>query len=550
MPDTLKRITEAALQFKELLQTRTTPRQRWWMGMALVGMLAMTGGLMWLSTRTDWRVLYTNLDPRDGAQAAAELAAEKIPYQFDADAATLRVPVQFVDRARLGLSAKGLPQSGRMGFELFDKPNWVGSEFDEKVNYQRALEGELEHTISSMGAIQSARVHLVLPHDSLFENEQRLAKASVVIKLSRRSLSDTESDSIRTLVASAVDGLDPNNVTLVDADGHASFGQQDAQTQAAQYEQQLSDRLMATLEPVAGRDNIRASVNIDYDSSNREETQEVYDPKGTVMASTERSDQSTGTGQPKPVGIPGTASNAPNAGGASNSSTPPNPLPLFPAQTTAGESSHQENTSFLASKSTRHILQGPGQVRRLTVAILVNDKLVTAGSGKDATTKFVSRTPEELQRMEQLAKAAVGIDAARGDQIAIENIAFADNTIPKPPTLVERFLPRKDQVSAAMWLLGPISVFLFLFFFVFRPAGRHIAQQVGRPELSAAVETAALPQEGALPAFRELSPEFAGLRPPSRTQILRESVAEHMAQEPGPVVRLVKSWITDTEGAS
>jgi flagellar M-ring protein FliF len=550
MPEALKRITEAGLQFKRLFFSRTTPLQRWWMGAALAGALAMFGGLMFLSTRTEWRVLYSNLDPRDAQQAATELATEKVPYQFDADGTTLRVPAQFVDKARLGLAAKGLPQSGRLGFELFDKPNWVGSEFDEKVNYQRALEGELEHTISTMGSIQSARVHLVLPHDSLFESEQRLAKASVVIKLTRRSLPDTEADSIRTLVASAVDGLDPNNVTLVDADGHVSFGEKDARTQAALYEQQLEDRLMATLEPVAGRDNIRASVHVDYDSSSQEETQEIYDPKGTVMASTQRSDQSTGAGQPKPAGIPGTASNAPNAGGASNGSTPPNPLPLFPQQTTTGESSHQENTSFLASKSTRHVVQGPGQVKRLNVAILVNDKLVTMGSGKDVTMKFVSRNPEELKRMEQLAKAAVGVDTSRGDQIAIENIAFADNTIPKPPTLVDRFMPRKDHVIAVSWLVGPIVLFLLLFFFVFRPAGRHIAQQVARAELSAPAETAALPESRTTPALDESAPELRGLRPPTRAQLLRASVAEQLAQEPAPVVRLVKSWITETGAKS
>jgi flagellar M-ring protein FliF len=546
MPDALKRITEAGLQLQRLLLSRTTSRQRWWMGAALAGALAMSGGLMFLSTRTEWRVLYRNLDPTDGQQAAAELAIEKIPYQFDADGSTLRVPTQFIDKARLGLAAKGLPQSGRLGFELFDKPNWVGSEFDEKVNYQRALEGELEHTISSMGAIQSARVHLVLPHDSLFESEQRLAKASVVIKLTRRSLPDIEADSIRTLVASAIDGLDPNNVTLVDADGHVSFGQKDAQTQTALYEQQLEERLMATLEPVAGRDNIRASVHVDYDSSNQEETQEVYDPKGTVMASTQRADQSTGAGQPKAAGIPGTASNAPNAGGASNGSAPANPLPLFPPQTTNGESSHQENTSFLASKSTRHVLQGPGQVKRLTVAILVNDKLVTAGSGKDATMKFVSRSPEELQRIQQLARAAVGVDTSRGDQIAIEDIAFAGNVIPKPQTLVERFIPRKDHVIAVSWLIGPIILFLLLFFFVFRPAGRHIAQQVTRAELSAPVEAGVLADSRTPPALHDSAPEFGTTRPVSRAQMLRASVAGQIAQEPAPVVRLVKSWITDT----
>ncbi len=548
MPDVFKRMNQAALETLQWLMRSTTPVQRRWMGLALVGMLVMTGGLMWLSTRVEWSTLYTNMDARDAQQAASELATEKIPYQLDADGTTLRVPANLLDKARLSLAAKGLPQSGRLGFELFDKPNWVGSEFDEKVNYQRALEGELEHTIGSMGAIQSARVHLVLPHDSLFENQQRPAKASVIIKLTRRNLSDTEADSIRTLVASAVDGLDPNNVTLVDADGRVSFGQKDAQTEAAVYEQQLADRLIATLDPVAGRDNIRASVNVDYDISSSDETQEVYDPKGTVMVSAERSDQSNG-GQPRAAGIPGTASNAPNGGGATNGAAPPSAAPLFPPITSSNEMSHQENTNYFASKRTLHVVQGPGQVKRLTVAILVNDKLIAVGNGKQVTGKFVPRSAEELRRMEQLASAAVGINAARGDQIAVENITFADNAIPVPPSFVERFMPRKDQVFAAMWLLGPIAMFLLLFFFVFRPAGRHIAQQAARSELTAGGSTAALGDSMIAPDLLEKVPDLPQFRRASRSQLLRDAVADRLAQEPAPVVRLVKNWITDTGAA-
>jgi flagellar M-ring protein FliF len=545
MPDGLIRTYRALLDTQQRLVKNTTQAQRRWMGLALAGMLIMSAGLMWLSSRVEWRTLYTNMDAREAQQAASELATAKIPYQLDVDGTTLRVPVNLVDKARLSLAVKGLPQSGRLGFELFDKPNWVGSEFDEKVNYQRALEGELEHTISSMGAIQSARVHLVLPHDSLFESQQRPAKASVVIKLARRNLSDSEGDSIRTLVASAVEGLDPGNVTLVDADGRASFGQRDAQTQAAVYEQELVDRLSATLDPVAGRDNIRSSVNVDYDSSNTDETQEIYDPKATVLVSDERSDQSQG-GQPRAAGIPGTASNAPNGGGATNGTTPPAGLPLFPSTTSANEISHQENTNYFASKRTLHVVQGPGQLKRLTVAILLNNKLVTTGSGKDVKRQFLPRSPEELQQIEQLAKAAVGFNAARGDQIAVENIAFADNVVPTPPSFADRFLPRRDHAISALWLLGPIVMFLLLFFFVFRPAGRHIAQQVAISELSAGAGAATLPEPALAPALHEARPDVLMDRPLARPQLLREAVAERMTREPAPVVRLVKSWIAET----
>jgi flagellar M-ring protein FliF len=541
MPDALKQMQRALLNTQQWLAKSTTPMQRRLMGLALAGMLIMTVGLMWLSSRVEWSTLYTNMDPRGAQQAAAELVAEKIPYQLDADGSTLRVPVAQLDKARLDLAAKGLPQSGRLGFELFDKPNWVGSEFDEKVNYQRALEGELEHTIDSMGAIDSARVHLVLPHDSLFENQERPAKASVVIKLGRRSLTTTESDSIRTLVASAVDGLDPNNVTLVDADGRVNFGQKDAETQAALYEQQLVDRLNATLTPVSGRDNIRASVNVDFDRASTDETQEIYDPKGTVLVAADSTDQSQG-GQPKVAGVPGTASNAPNGGGATNGTTPPSALPLYPPPVSATETSHHENTNYYASKRTVHTVQGAGQVKRLTIAVLLNYKVVTTGTGKNLKTQFVPHTADELARIEDLAKAAVGFNAARGDQIAVEDMAFVANAPAAPPSLIDRFMPREDHILGAMWVVGPIIIFVLLLFFVFRPIGMQLVQQMARPELPGQEHVATLIESE--PVTDVFEP-----RPRTRSQLLRESVSQRMMQEPEPVVRLVKSWITDDEPA-
>ena len=181
-----------------------------------------------------------------------------------------------------------------MGFELFDKPNWVGSEFDERVNYQRALEGELEHTIESLASVKSAHVHLVLPHESLFTERQEEAKASVLLKLKQRDLSPQEVDAIRNLVASAVDHLSPANVTLVDADGRAQLGVRNPDAAASGEEQRLADRLIATLEPVTGEGNVRASVHLEYDTTAADETDETYDPNGTVTLSMQRSEQQTG----------------------------------------------------------------------------------------------------------------------------------------------------------------------------------------------------------------------------------------------------------------
>src|SRR6266568_444626 len=194
------------------------PSQRRWATSVALLLGGLMGGILWYGLRTDWRTLYAGLDPEDARQTGLTLAQAQIPFEVTGNGTGIQVPAAQLDKARLATAASGGVKSGRMGFELFDKPNWVGSEFDEKVNYQRALEGELEHTINTLGSVQSSRVHLVLPHDSLFTDQQRAAKASVVLKLKHRSLNNEEVDSIRNLVASAVDDLRPDNVVLVDAD--------------------------------------------------------------------------------------------------------------------------------------------------------------------------------------------------------------------------------------------------------------------------------------------------------------------------------------------
>src|SRR5580698_4583883 len=228
------------------------PGQRRGVVISTVLLAALAAGLAWYGLRTDWRTLYTGLDADDARQIGQTLTQAQIPFDLSEDGAIIRVPAADLDKARLAAAAKGSLKSGRMGFELFDKPNWVGSEFDEQVNYQRALEGELEHTIATLADIESARVHLVLAHDSLFREDQRPAKASVVLKLRHGTLSDGEPESIRNMVASAVDGLMPDHVVLVDAAGHLPLGPKTAEALEASAEQALEDKIIAELEPVAG----------------------------------------------------------------------------------------------------------------------------------------------------------------------------------------------------------------------------------------------------------------------------------------------------------
>ncbi len=376
------------------------PRQRTWATVALLMMTGLTAFLFWYALRTDWRILYADLDSDDARQIIQELTAAQITFDVAESGGIVRVPAAQLDKARLATSAKGGVKSGRMGFELFDKPNWVGSEFDEQVNYQRALEGELEHTVGSLADVESARVHLVMAHDSLFREQERPAKGSVVLKLRHRSLADGEPEAIRNLVAAAVDGLTPDRVVLVDAAGHLPLGPKTADALRLGAEQALEEKLIATLEPVTGVGNVRASVTLDYDAKAAEQTDETYDPDQSATLSMQRTEQTAGP-QPVAAGVPGTASNVPNA----------QALPVYPHETTPPQSAKSESSTYGVSKTVRHTSEAPGRIRRLTAAIVVNDRLMQARS-KNKPALWQPRSHRRVAQSERIGPGGGGLRSA------------------------------------------------------------------------------------------------------------------------------------------
>ncbi len=490
---------------------------------------AVAGTLAWYGLRTDWRTLYTGLDPDEARTIADTLTQAQIPFDLSQDGATLRVPAAQLDKARLAASAKGGLKTGRLGFEIFDKPNWVGSEFDEQVNYQRALEGELEHTIGTLADVQSARVHLVLPHDSLFREDQRPAKASVVLKLRRGTLSDGEPEAVRNLVASAVDGLSSDHVVLVDADGHLPLGPKTAEAVETSAEQALEDKIVAELEPVTGPGNVRASVTLEYNAAASDVTQETYDPSQTVTLSMQRSEQTVGS-QQVPAGVPGAASNAPNTQAE----------PVYPKQTTGPESAKTESGTYAASKTVKHVSEGPGQVRRMTAAIVVNDRLMTpAAKNKPAVWQPLSA--DELRRLTAVAQAASGFDAARGDTLTVEDLAFASNR-PEPPAPIAQqamsaVRSSPELVKYALVLAGTVLVL----FFVVRPVLRHAGTLLQQAGASHALPAGTASGGGAAALGPSVSPEEEAER--ARAQAVFDRVTDHLKREPTQSSRLLQSWI-------
>jgi flagellar M-ring protein FliF len=502
------------------------PQQRLWALAAAALLVALVGGLFWYGLRTDWRVLYADLDPEDARQTGQVLAQAQITYQPTADGTGIEVPAAQLDKARLVTAAKGGVKSGRMGFEIFDKPNWVGSEFDEQVNYQRALEGELEHTVGSLTDVESARVHLVLPHDSLFRDAERPAKASVVIKLRHRTLADGEPEAIRNLVASAVDGLSPERVVLVDAAGHLPLGPKTPEAMRLSAEQILEEKLIATLEPVTGAGNVRASVTLDYDLAATEETQESYDPEQTVTLSMQRSEQTAGS-QPVAAGVPGSASNAPNA----------QALPVYPQQGTAPQSAKTESGTYGASKTVRHRIENPGQVRRMTAAIVVNDRLAqVATKGKAAEWK--PRSADDLSNLTALAQAAVGFSPARGDLLTVQDLAFDENRPAQPVSVPGQVLETAENSPLLIKYAALLASLLLVVAFGVRPALRNAGSAPrGAIKAKELQGHAAAPVVLKPPEPAEVDPERA------RTQQIFEEVSDHLKREPTQSSRLLQSWI-------
>jgi flagellar M-ring protein FliF len=372
-------------------------------------------------------------------------------------------------------------------------------------------------------------VNLVMPHDSLFTDEQRPAKASVVLTLRSRSISHEEAQSIRNLVAAAVDDLKPENVVLVSSSGEDLFGDHGPGSTQAAREEALSNQLMATLEPVAGVGNVRASVNVAYNTASSTETDETYNPNQTATLTLQRSEQIAGS-QPTPAGVPGATSNAPNATGAANPKKP-----LFPPQTSGQQQSKEESSTYGVSKQIRRVAQGPGQIQRLTVAVLLNEPFVMRG-GKRV---WQPRSAQQMQRLTQLAQAAVGYDAQRGDVVTVEEIPFDQSGGSAKVSWMERAQQWLRLASPVWRPAGMVLGMLLLALLVFRPMVKQLAAN-SAGALPGGVRVQAVIGDKAAEGMTE-APQLEKQK--VRAQAVFERVAEQVKKEPAQSARLLQSWI-------
>lgn len=392
--------------------------------------------------------VFTSLSPADSTACADALTAANIPFSIEANGAAIAVPTDKVHEARLMLAGQGLPRGAGVGFELFDKGDLGVSEFTQRVNLQRAQEGELARTIQSLGPVREARVHLTLPKKGLFRDEDKAGQAAVMVRLHPgRALDESALAGIRHLVASAVPGLPPQAVTIID-DGGTLLGEANGSggLMAAQkkLERSLEERVLAVLEPTVGKDAVVARVTAELDDADEGATSSVFDPNGQVL----RSERTRNDSRSDSDGLPGAV-----AGAAAN--TVLDEPGVLPPDQRQSQASRAENTRTweITNTVTRRTSRSP-RLKRLSVAIVINDTVPP-------------RAPGDVNRLAELARKAVGFDEDRGDQLEMSALPFVKPAEEKAPEVVEPTpalppyaVPAAVAVAAAVLVAVAVAVVL------------------------------------------------------------------------------------------
>lgn len=522
---------------------------------AFVGVVGIVAGSAYWMNTPSYTLLYADLDPESANAVVTKLKAAKIDYVLDDGGRAVRVPVERVDELRLDMASQGLPTTGRIGFEIFDRTAFGTTEFLEQVNFRRGLEGELGRTIGTISEVARARVHIALPKASLFAGDNEQAKASVVLKLrNNKPLAPSTVAGIAGLVAASVESLRPEAVVIIDTFGRPLSQRAEAEDEAMpgqglerqqRLERDLSAKVVALLEPVVGPGHVRVNVSARLNGNSQEETEERWDPTTVIRSRQSSTDASSVAAS---AGVAGARANAPPPVGQA-----PKPV-VSPAPVMAGRST--ETTNFEVSKLTRHTIAPRGQLARLSVAVILDDvRTVTKDAEGKSQTTAKPRDAGEVERIKNLVAAAVGFDSDRGDQLTVENISFGEVPVEDDlaPSLWQRFAPPvTDYAPQAVRLLGILLMATLAFSMVLRPMVR--AAFPAQALLAAAGPQAGLPQivrtvadlEGEIEA--ELD---ASAAPPSaearRLPVLSKRLAKKAEAEPEHMARLVRSWLVEEE---
>jgi flagellar M-ring protein FliF len=529
-------------------------------------MAVMAGLWMW-SQKPDYKVLFSNFTDKDGGAIVASLQQLNVPYKFADGGVAILVPAGQVHDVRLKLAAQGLPKGGGVGFELMENQKLGVSQFLEQVNFQRALEGEMARSIQSIAAVQTARVHLAMPKNTVFVREQQKPTASVLLNLHPgRTLDQQQVSAIVHLVASSVPDLPAKNVTVVDQDGNL-LSNNDKQANAntldatqlkyvQELQQGIARRIESIITPIVGANNVRAEATADVDFSRVEQAAETYKPNGTPDAASIRSQQSseaTGAGGAGAAGVPGALSNQPQANATAPINGQPAPAAVAAAPAPAAPANVRKDSTvnYEVDKTIRYTQQPMGGLRRLSVAVVVNYRSELGKDGKPVTRAL---TDAEKVQITDLIKEAMGFSKERGDSLNVLNSPFVT---PEKLAYVEPPAWKNPEYIAmakdgGRYLLLAV-VLLYLFFGVLRP----LLKKVSPPSKGSAPALAGAGAGGNAPALGNASNDDGAVvqlsggelpAPKQRSYQDNLEAAKALAkQDPRMVANIVKNWVDGNE---
>jgi flagellar M-ring protein FliF len=538
--------TQLFLRLKSLAGALTSA-QRLSLAAAFVAVLAIVGGSAYWMRQQDYTLLFADMDADAAGQVVTRLKNDKVPYLLDSGGRAIRVPASKVDELRLEFASDGLPSSGRIGFEIFDRTAFGATEFLEQVNYRRALEGEIARTISTLSEVSSARVHIAMARPSLFASREHPAKASVVLKLrANRPLGGSTVQGITNLVASSVEGLRPESVVIMDSFGRPlarpQAGDEEplggAQMERAQrVERDLTAKVVALLEPIVGASGVRVNVSARLDASSEEATEERWDPEEKVIRSRQVSGDAATLAASAAQGLAGTRSNLPPPV-QPGQNAPPAPAaaatnpPLLPGR-------GSETTNYEISRTTRHTIRPRGDLARLSVAVILdNEQVSTKGADGTVTASSKPRSAEQLQKITGLVAAAVGLDTERGDHLTVENVPFEETPVeqPVPASIWQRYAP---PAVDGFRTVAPLALGVLAFLFFVRPLMRRVmAQPVLAPALTGQQARTVAEIEAQLD-------EKAGEH--MKLPVLTKRVSALTTTEPEHAARLIRMWIGEDQ---
>jgi flagellar M-ring protein FliF len=513
-------------------------QQKLLLGATVAVLLILFSALMFFLNEPDYSPLYANLSEDDAAKVIDHLAQQKIPYVIDDNGKTIKIPKENVYETRLVLAGKGIPASGIIGYEIFDKNTMGMSDFMQKLNYKRALEGELARTIVQQDGVEGVRVHIVIPERSIFKDEEKLPTASVVLKLkSNFTISKTNMTAIANLISSSVEGLTPSNVTLIDTKGRILSKDFDdspiAFSSSKQYEMKqsvenyLSQKAQVILDNILGYGNAMIQVNADMNFDQIEKTMTLFDPESQVAISEQTIK---------------TENNGSNLGDSS------------------AQISQNNTTNYEINKTIQRVVEGSGNIKRLSVAAVINDVFKEVKDGEETKTVNEPRPPEQMKKLEEIIKNAVGMNPVRDDQFSIVNISFETKPLEEVDLEEPSFINNVDDYTDILLILVSIGGAIFVLKTLmsklknqkvslgsFGIAEEQSIENFSQPALSkppVQKRVASGVKKNLLP-LGDIEDEISDDAARKKNQ--QEKISNYVAKNPVDTAKLINSWLHEDE---